>query len=79
MSEEPVSLEFLGRQLRRVIERMDEFQDQLTVQTAILLRLETAQNSMAEHLRAMVSQHQRTDRRLASLDERVRSLEEERR
>jgi len=56
-----------------------ELRDQMTVQTAILLRLETAQNSMAEQLRAMASQHQRTDRRLLALDERMRALEEDRR
>jgi hypothetical protein len=79
VSDEPVNLEFLGRQLRRVLselsearEQMAEFRDQLTVQTAILLRLETAQNSMAEPLRAMVSQLQRTDRRLSALEEERR-------
>ena len=49
---------------------MREFRDQMTVQTAILLRLETAQNSMAEQLRAMVLQHQRFDNRLRALEER---------
>jgi len=59
VSDEPVTLDFLGLQLRRVLaemadfrEQMAEFRDQLTVQTAILLRLETAQNTMAEQLRA---------------------------
>jgi enoyl-[acyl-carrier-protein] reductase (NADH) len=33
---------------------------------------------MAEQLRAMASQHQRSDRRLLALDERMRALEEER-
>lgn len=55
-----------------------EFRDQMTVQTAILLRLGAGQNSMAEQLRAMASQHQRTDRRLPALDERLRALEEAR-
>jgi hypothetical protein len=50
----------------------------MTVQTAILMRVEAAQNSMAEQLRAMASQHQRTDHRLLALDERIRALEEQR-
>jgi hypothetical protein len=48
----------------------------MTVQTAILLRVEAGQSSMAEQLRAMASQHQRSDRRLLALDERLRALEE---
>jgi hypothetical protein len=47
----------------------------MTVQTAILLRLESSQNAMAEQLRAMASQHQRADRRLLALDERLGALE----
>ena len=50
----------------------------MTVQTAILMRLEAAQNLMPEQLRAMTSQHQRTGRRLLALDDRIRALEEER-
>jgi len=79
VSDEPVTLELLGRLVRDLQSQMAEFRDQLTVQTAILLRVESAQNTMAEQLRAMVSQHQRTDRRLLALDERVRALEEDRR
>ena len=85
VSDEPISLEFLGRQLLRVLDEMvefrtqiAEFRDQMTVQTAILMRVEAAQNSMAEQLRAMASQHQRTDQRLLALDERIRALEEQR-
>jgi hypothetical protein len=62
VSDEPISLEFLGRQLLRVLDDMAEFRtqiaefrDQMTVQTAILMRVEAAQNSMAEQLRAMAS------------------------
>ena len=86
MSEEPVTLELLGRLVQGVQEEqrafrteLAELRDQMTVETAILLRLEAAQNSMAEQLRAMASQHQRTDRRLIALDERIRALEHERR
>jgi septal ring factor EnvC (AmiA/AmiB activator) len=81
--DEAVSLELLVRLLREAQADMRafrneiaEFRDQMTVQTAILLRVEAGQNSMAEQLRAMASQHQRTDRRLLALDERLRALEE---
>ena len=63
--------------MRTFRSELAEFRDQMTVQTAILLRLEAGQNSMSEQLRAMASQHQRTDRRLLALDERLRTLEEE--
>ncbi|HEX3954059.1 MAG TPA: hypothetical protein VHW90_10835 [Stellaceae bacterium] len=83
MPDEAVSLELLVRLLREAQADMRafrneiaEFRDQMTVQTAILLRVEAGQNSMAEQLRAMASQHQRTDRRLLALDERLRALEE---
>lgn len=78
MSDDTVTLELLARLIRGMQEEMREFRDQLTVQTAILLRLESAQNSMAEQLRAMASQHQRSDRRLLALDERMRALEDRR-
>jgi hypothetical protein len=77
LSDNPVTLEFLARLIRGVQDDMREFRgeiadfrDQMSVQTAILLRLETAQNSMAEQLRAMVLQHQRFNNRLRALEER---------
>jgi len=77
MSDNPVTLEFLARMIRGVQEEMREFRadiadfrDQMTVQTAILMRLETAQNSMAEQMRAMLLQHQRFNNRLRVLEER---------
>jgi len=79
MSEEPVTLELLGRLVRGLQDQMGEFRDQMTVQTSILLRLEAAQNSTAEQLRAMASQHQLAGRRLLALDDRIRARQEERR
>jgi hypothetical protein len=76
MSDDAVSLELLGRLIREMQTsmrafgaEMAEFRDQLTVQTAILLRLEGGQNTMAEQLRALVRQHQRTNDRLRALEE----------
>ncbi len=70
MSDSPVTLEFLARQIQSLQDQMHDFREQMTVQTASLLGLETAQNSMAEQLRAMVRQHQRFDNRLRALEER---------
>ena len=68
MPEDTVTLEFLGRLIREVRVDMAEFRDQMTVQTAILMRLESGQNTMAEQLRAIVRQHQRINDRLRALE-----------
>jgi hypothetical protein len=70
VSDNAVNLEFLARLIRGLQEEMHDFRDQMTVQTAILMRLEAAQNSMAEPLRTMVAQHQRFNNRLRALEER---------
>jgi hypothetical protein len=82
VSDQTVSLELpagLSREMQADMRgfriEMAEFRDQMTVQTAILLRLEASQNATAEQRRALVSQHQRTDRRLLALDERLGVLE----
>jgi len=64
--------------VRAVRSEMAEFRDQMTVQTAILSRVEAGQSSMTEQLRAMASQHQRIDRRLLALEEHLRADEKER-
>jgi len=69
MPEETVTLELLARLIRNVQAGLADFRDQLMVQTAILLRQETAQNSMAEQLRVLVRQQQRTADRLRELEE----------
>jgi pilus assembly protein TadC len=69
MSDNLVTLEFLARLIRGLQDEMHDFRDQMTVQTAILMRLETAQNSMAEQMRAMLLQHQRFNNRLRALEE----------
>ena len=71
MSEEPVTLEFVGKQLERVIAEQNSTRDDLRVLTTIVLRLEGTLNGVPDRLHAMVSQHQR-------FDARVRRLEEER-
>jgi hypothetical protein len=60
VSDQTVSLELLARlpremqaDMRSFRTEMAEFRDQITVQTAILMRLEASQNAMTEQLRAL--------------------------
>ena len=55
MSEERVTLEFLAKQLERVIAEQNSIHDDLRVLTAIVLRLEGTLNGVLEQLHAMVS------------------------
>ena len=69
MSEEQVTLEFLGKQLERVIAEQNSTRDDLRVLTTIVLRLEGTLNGVLDQPHAMVSQHQRFDARLSGLEE----------
>ncbi|HZT89506.1 MAG TPA: hypothetical protein VFA12_16150 [Stellaceae bacterium] len=86
MSDNPVSLDLIGRQYERMLSEIGSLRDDMRVLTAIVLRLE--QDSQRRHardaemlnqMRAMVAQHRRFGDRLLGLDERLRVLEEERR
>jgi hypothetical protein len=73
---ETVTLEFLGAQMERMLARMEAFQDDMRVLTAIVLRHENTLNDMREEMRgmlgqmsAMVAQHQRFSDRLRRLEE----------
>jgi hypothetical protein len=72
MFDESVTVEFLSRQFRRVLDEIGALRDEVHVQGAILLRLESAQSAMAEQLRSMVSQHRRFNDRLRALEEEPR-------
>ena len=69
MSEDPVSLEYLGKRLERVIGEQSATRDDLRVLTTIVLRLEGTLNGVLDQLHAMVGQHQRFDARLRRLEE----------
>jgi chromosome segregation ATPase len=82
VSDQTVSLESMARlisdlqsDIRGFRTEMVEFRGQMTAQTEILQRLEASQNTMAEELRTVASQHQRTDRRLLALVERLGAFE----
>jgi hypothetical protein len=77
MSDEPVNLDFLARQIRGMRDDINALKDDMGVLTAIVLRLERdfarreeRDADMLNPMRSMVRQHQR-------FSERVRALEEE--
>ena len=72
MSEEGVTLEFLARQLRRVIDDIASLKDDMGVLTAMVVRhdqefgrLNAKLDDMFNQMRAMVRQHQRFSERAA--------------
>jgi hypothetical protein len=69
MSEERVTLEFLGRQIGRVIAEQNATRDDLRVLTTIVLCLEGTMNGVLDQLHPMVAQHQRFEARLRRLEE----------
>ena len=75
---ETVTLEFLGAQMERMLARMDAFQDDMRVLTAIVLRHENTLSAIRQEMHdmlgqitAMVAQHSRFDDRLRRLEERA--------
>jgi hypothetical protein len=79
MSDEPVSLEFLARQIRGMRDDIHALKDDMGVLTAIVLRHERQLDQINEtqvatlnQITAMVRQHQR-------FSEPLRAMEEERR
>jgi hypothetical protein len=64
-----VTLEFLGRQMERMLARQDAMQDDIRVLTAIALRHETTLKDVLGQIRAMVAQHQRFSDRLRRLED----------
>jgi hypothetical protein len=83
MSDEPVSLEFLARQGRRVLGEVAALRDAMNVLMEIVLRhdreferLNGKLDDMLRQMTAMVAQHQRFSDRLLGLDERLRVLED---
>ncbi len=66
---ETVTLEFIARQLDRLITDQAEMRDDIRVLTAIVLRHENMLKDMLERITAMVSQHRRFNDRLRRLEE----------
>jgi hypothetical protein len=66
---ETVTLEFLARQLDRVLTEQAAMRDDIRVLTAIVLRHENTLVDMLQQMRTMVAQHQRFNDRLRRLEE----------
>jgi hypothetical protein len=69
VSEDRVTLEYLGRRIEHLIAEQNSVRDDLRVRTTSVLRLEGTVNGVLDQLHAMVAQHQRFDARLRRLEE----------
>jgi len=70
MSDEPVTLEWIGREVRRIQRSQADMRDEALVHGAILRRVETAVVTLVEEIRAMQSQQARLARRVEMLEGR---------
>ncbi len=60
-----VTLEFVARQLERVLTRLGAIEDQLTVLTGMAIRHDGALNGLATEFRGLVQATSRADHRLS--------------
>jgi hypothetical protein len=65
---ETVTLEFLARQLERVLSEQTSIREDLRVLTAIVMRHDASLSAIIEQLRGMTAQFQRFDARLRRLE-----------
>jgi hypothetical protein len=64
-----VSLEFLARQLERVLSRLGAIEDQITVLTGMAIRHDGALTGLATEFRGLVQSVGRIDHRLRKLED----------
>lgn len=67
---EKIDLEFLARQLDRLIAGLADLKDDMAVLKARLGRLEATSNMLAVEIRAMHNRHQRLSKRSDGLEDR---------
>jgi hypothetical protein len=68
MSDDPVTLEFLGRQMARVLDGMASAKADMTVLTAIVMRQDATLTALLTEVRAMHSRHTHLERRVEKLE-----------
>jgi hypothetical protein len=64
-----VTLDFLTRQLDRVLDRIGAVEDQITVLTGIAIRLDGAVQGLAVEMRGLAQSASRIERRLRKVEE----------
>lgn len=64
-----VDLQWIGNRLLAMQQEMRSFRDDMTILTAIALRLENSVNSLTAQVGTMVAQHRRFDARLRALED----------
>jgi hypothetical protein len=64
-----VSLEFLARQLDRILTRLGAIEDQITVLTGLAIRHDGALTGLATEFRGLARAVNRADRRLRKLED----------
>ena len=64
-----VTLDFLARQLDRVLDRIGAVEDQITVLTGIAIRLDGAVQGLAVEMRGLAQSVSRIEHRLRKLEE----------
>jgi len=67
---EPITLEFIARQLDRVLDRLGAMEDQITVLTGMGMRVDGSVDGLATEVRGMY-------RLLDRMEKRVRKLEDQ--
>lgn len=75
MSGEHIDMAYIGRALQRLTNEVAMMRDQMTVQTAIILRHEDTLKGILEQITAMVRQNVRIVDRLSTVEERVDAIE----
>ena len=64
-----VTLDFLARQLDRVLDRIGAVEDQITVLTGIAIRLDGAVQGLAVEMRGLAQSVSRIEHRLRKVEE----------
>jgi septal ring factor EnvC (AmiA/AmiB activator) len=72
-----ITLDFLGRQLAKLLDEMADLRDGVTILTAITSRVEASVTSLTTEVRAMHSRHARLERRVDTLEDTIRDVQSE--
>jgi septal ring factor EnvC (AmiA/AmiB activator) len=72
-----ITLDFLGRQLARLLDEVADLRDGVTILTAITSRVEASVTSLTTEVRAMHSRHARLERRVDTLEDTIRDVQSE--